>query len=298
MKVGLALGGGGARGLFHIGILKSLERLKVKIDLIIGTSIGAIIGGLYSIYFCAQEVERVALGILEKYKKEIESFKNYSATTIVEEKKIFLEKSFKFIKGLFLWNLRIIKPYLINPKPFFKIAKDLFKNYHFHNCKIPFIATSVDLINQDVFLLKEGLIYKAVIASCALPGFFPPLKWKDRFLVDGGVLFPMPAELIKREVDFVIGVNVESLEEAPPLIKNAIDILFLTDKIRYKRILENNLKSVDFLISSQVKGILWVDFDKAKDLIKKGEEEGIEKGKELIKILKKEKIKRFFFLRK
>ena len=147
-------------------------------------------------------------------------------------------------------------------------------------------------------MIKEGLIYKAVIASCALPGFFPPLEWENRLLVDGGVLFPMPAELIKKEVDFVIGVNVENLEEKLPIIKNAIDILFLVDKIRYKKILEDNLKNVDFLISLQLKGILWTDFDKAKELIKKGEEEGIEKGKKLIKILKKEKIKRFFFLKK
>jgi NTE family protein len=298
MKIGLALGGGGARGFFHIGVLKGLESLGIKINSIAGTSIGAIIGGLYALQPDACRLEKFAFDILNKYKKEIFSFKGYSASISVKEKKIFLEKSFEFVKEVFLWNLRIIKPYLIDPKPFFKIAKNIFKNYKFSDCKIPFTATSVDLIKGEKVLIEDGLLYKAIIASCALPGFFPPLKWKEKFLIDGGILLPVPAEPLKNKSDFIIGVNVEVLQEGAPQIKNAIDVLFLADKIRYKKIVEENTKEVHFLISPQLKEIYWADFDKAKDLVKKGEREIIEKREELFRILKREKLRRFFFLRR
>ena len=124
MKIGLALGGGGARGLAHIGVLKALEELKIKIDFIAGTSMGAVIGGVYALRPDAHHVAEVIQHELEEYKKELSSLKSFSSRSSVEEKKIFLEKSFSFAKDLYLWNLRIVKPYLVNPKPFFKIFRN------------------------------------------------------------------------------------------------------------------------------------------------------------------------------
>ncbi|UCC95489.1 MAG: patatin-like phospholipase family protein [Candidatus Omnitrophota bacterium] len=291
MKIGLALGGGGARGFFHIGVLKSFEKLKLKIDIIAGTSIGAIIGGLYSLYQDASYVEKVTVDVLGKYREAISFLKGYSSTSGIEEKRVFLENSFQYIEASSLWNLRIAKPYLIDPKPFIRVSRALFKNYRFSDCKIPFIVTGVDLIKSEAVFFQEGLLSKAVIVSCALPGFFPPVKRKNELLVDGGVLLHLPAEPLKEYADFIVGINVEHFRFTPSPIRDAVDVLFCADRVRWKNAIENTLKAADFLISAPTEGIFWGDFDKAKELIEQGEKTGLMYGEELLKALRRERIK-------
>ena len=93
MKIGLALGGGGARGLYHIGVLKALEKLKIKIDCIAGSSIGAIVGGLYALYADADKLENIISQTLQKHHKVVDSFKIFSSSSSIEGKKLFLEKN-------------------------------------------------------------------------------------------------------------------------------------------------------------------------------------------------------------
>ncbi len=287
MKIGLALGGGGAKGFFHIGILKALERLGIKIDYIGGTSVGALVGALYALYKDAGYVERRALQILEKFEKEIFNLKNFSASSEVEEKKIFLEKTFNFVKELYLWNLRMIKPYLVNPLPFVEIFKELFGRKTFKDCSIPFVCSAVDLYTGKASYIRNGLLYKAVLASCSLPGIFPPLKVGDKLYVDGGIVVPLPVEPLKKEVDFVIGVNLDAPWEVPKEVKNALEVMFLVDRIRYKKIVEETLKEVNYILYLKGKGFCWTDFDKAKLFIELGEKEILDNKERLIKILKK-----------
>jgi len=298
MKIGLALGGGGARALAHIGILKALEALKIKIDFIAGTSMGAIIGGLYSLRPEANHVEKAIKDNLNKYKKDVLVLKTYSATSLIEEKKIFLEKTFSFVKDLYLWNLRIVKPYLVNPKPFFRIFKDLFKNYTFRDCKIPFISCAVDILKGEVVSIKEGSLFKAITASSALPGIFPPLKVKDKILVDGGVLMPVPAYVLIKKANFIIGISVEERFQPPQNIKNALEMLFTADKIRYSKITKDNLKQVDFLLRPSVSSYTWGDFDVADEIIELGQKEMFAKKEELVKILNKTKLFSLFGIKR
>ena len=287
MRIGLALGGGGARGFFHIGVLKGLEKLKIKISYIGGTSIGAVVGALYALYQDATHVEKIALDILEKYKKELAIFKNYTASSEVEERKLFLEKAYNFVKEFYLWNIKKIKFFLVSPSPFLKIFKELFDKKTFRDCKIPFLCSTVDLKKGEPLSLEEGTLFKAVLASLSLPGFFPPLRSKDKILVDGGVLLPLPVTFLKNRVDFIIGVNLEPEKIPPEEVKNIVEILFRVERIRYQKILENILKEVDYLISLKDASLKWTDFDKAKKLIDLGEKEVLDNQEKIIKILKK-----------
>jgi len=149
VRIGLALGGGGAKGFFHIGVLKALTSLGIKIHSISGTSIGALIGALYALHLDAEKVEEVTLNILNKYKREIEALKSYGGSSDVEEKRLFLEKSFDFVKEIYLWNLRIIRPYLVNPKPFLRVFRELLGLATFNECKLPFQCSAVDLIKGE-----------------------------------------------------------------------------------------------------------------------------------------------------
>ena len=296
MKIGLALGGGGAIGFFHIGALKALEKLKLKIDVISGSSIGAIMGGFYALHKDVVYLEKVTLELADKYSPALNSFKTYAASTSIEEQKIFLERSFNFVKDFYLWNLRIIKPHLLDPRPFSKILTTMFKKYRFSDCKIPFIATSVDLIKGEEFLLNQGYLSRAVIASSSIPGFFPAFEWEDRILVDGGALMPLPVAPIKSKDVFIIGINILDTEHVYSQTKNAVDIMFAADRLRHRKILLDNLKETDFLVSPCLTEFSWVDFDRARDLIKKGEEGVFAIASDLTRCLKQAKIRKFFFL--
>ncbi|MCK4809580.1 MAG: patatin-like phospholipase family protein [Candidatus Omnitrophica bacterium] len=285
MKIGLALGGGGARGFFHIGVLKVLETLNLKINFISGTSIGALIGALYSLYRDSHQVQLKTLEVLAKHRKNIDALKIYSSSFNVEEKKIFLERSFNFVKKFYLWNLRRVRPFLVHPKPFLKFFNDLFGTTTFEDCKIPFSCSAVDLIRGSAVFLDKGPLDKAVMASCSIPGVFPPLRTGNKLLVDGGVLMPLPSVFLKDKVDFILGINLQPLWVAPVNIKNAIDIMFITDCIRYRKIIEDTLENADFLISLENSSFTWGDFDKAEEFIKLGEKEMLSRKDDLIKAL-------------
>jgi NTE family protein len=297
MKIGFALGGGGAKGFFHIGALRALEKLKIKPDIIAGTSIGAMMGGAYSLYPKADHLEKVIFEVYDKYSKDILGLKVFSASSSIEEKKLFLEKSFGFVKDLFLWNLRIIKPFLVDSHPFMRMLKDIFKTSRFSDCKIPFIATAVELTKGEKTFFKTGPLYKAVLASLALPGVFPPLKIHDQLFADGGVVMPLPVEAIKKEVDFLIGVNVEDGNEIFREASSAIDMMFYADRMRYREIVKYNKARADFVISPNLDDFHWADFDKVRGLVKRGEKETLDVADELLKALGKQRVKSIFLPR-
>ncbi|MFA5271529.1 MAG: patatin-like phospholipase family protein, partial [Candidatus Omnitrophota bacterium] len=296
MKIGLALGGGVARGFFHIGAIRALEKSKIKIDLISGTSIGSLIGGLYALNADINKVEEHVIEILERHQKEVALMKSSFSATNVEAKTDFLENFFDMAKEFYIWNLRIAKPSLVTIKPFIKIFKGLFGDCLFSDCKIPFLVTAVDICKGEVVIINEGQLYKGVLASSSYPGFFPPVRTEGRLLIDGGVLMPVPVKILKQKTDFVIAINLERSDYKSPHIRNAMDLMNLADRIRYRRIIEESLVGADFLIAPDLEDFCWGDFSRAKELAKKGEHETIKVVKNLEKAIKQHKVRKFFFL--
>lgn len=296
MKIGLALGGGVARGFFHIGAIRALEKSKIKIDLISGTSMGALIGGLYALNANINKVEEHILEILSRHQKEVLLMKSSFSATNVEAKTDFLDNFFDLAKEFYIWNLRIAKPSLVTLKPFIKIFKSLFGDCSFSDCKIPFLVAAVDILKGEVVAIKDGLLYRGVLASSSYPGFFPPLRTEDRLLIDGGVLMPVPVRILKEKSDFVIAINLERSDYKFPHVRNAMDLMNLADRIRYRRIIEESLVGADFLIAPDLEDFCWGDFSRAKELVQKGEHETIKVIKNLEKAIKQHKVRRFFFL--
>lgn len=295
MKIGLALSGGGARGFFHLGVMKALEKLKIKVDVVVGTSIGAFIGGCYAFYGDAEIAQEKLFQAFNRYNKEVLALKNFLPPTPEGGKNIFFENSLNFIKEFFLWNLHIIKPYLIEPRPFLKIFKEIFDEHNFNECKIQFYATSVDIIKGEAILFNDGPIYRGIVASCAFPGLFPPLKSGDKLFVDGGVLRPLPVDVIKNFDTFVIGIGLEKLEQPLPPIKNAMDMLFTCDRIRYRKLLEYNMKEADYLIYPDLEQFQWLDFDKIEALVRLGEEYALRDSDKLLRAIHVRSRKNFFY---
>ncbi len=177
VKIGLALGGGSAKGMSYIGLIRVFEKHKISISYVSGTSIGALIGGLYCAGFSADEMEKM---INELKWKRMLDFNDFGNGLIRGNK---IEK----------WLRKVLKG---------KQFKDL---------KIPFAASAVDIHNGEEVIFDSGDVAKAIHASIAIPGVFSPVKINHRHYVDGGVVDPVPVGILrKKRMDKVIAVSLST----------------------------------------------------------------------------------------
>ncbi|MDL1956729.1 MAG: patatin-like phospholipase family protein [Candidatus Desulfofervidus auxilii] len=246
-KIGLALSGGAARGLAHIGVLKALEEMNIKIDFIAGTSMGALIGALYASGLSAKEIEKLALEI--GFKKMLRLF-------------ISIPSSTGLISG------KNIENYLIS------IIGDI----DFSKLKIPFLAVATDIETGKVVKLNKGSVIKAIRASIAIPGIFSPIEWNNHLLVDGGVTTPLPIGLVKEMgANKVIAVNViprslkiEHSTQEWSLINIIMQSLLILENVLIE--IEIKKQKPDYLIEPDVASIGVFDFHRGKEAIEIGYE--------------------------
>ncbi len=270
MKVGLALGGGGVRGMAHIGVLEVFKKNGIEVDLVTGTSMGSIIGGAYCL---DKDIEGVRKKILELVRsKEILDLEKLSAPTPQEEKRILIEGLVTFVKDLYLWNMKAIKKWLLDISKIGILINDLVGERKFEELKLPFFAIACDLNTGLEAILSDGSLKEALLASSAIPGVFSPIQKGDRILVDGGTVSLTPISACRTKgADFVIAVDVaESIR--PRKFTNGMEIIFQTDLITQCELNRFSLKEADFVIKPQVKEVSWAQFSLTGECIKKGEE--------------------------
>jgi len=180
-KIGLALSGGAARGLAHIGVLKALEEESIPIDMIAGTSAGAVIGAGYAKERKAAILEEIALGIDWK-----------RLARLVDLNLILLWKG--FVQGQKVKSL---------------LTACIGGDVKFEDLEIPFAVVAADVQSMEEIVINKGSVVEAVRASISMPVVFTPIKWGDRFLIDGGVVNPMPVDVVRNMgAEIVIAVNV------------------------------------------------------------------------------------------
>ncbi len=177
-QIALVLGSGGARGLAHIGVIKALEENQIPVDLVTGTSIGALIGGLYA--------SGININTLEKIVHEVDK---------IMVAKILMPKL--FASG-FIDNKRIID-----------FIKELVGDVTIEDLKMPFAAVATDLVTGEEVVFDKGPLVDAIIASVAIPTIFQPVFLKNRYLIDGGLSNPLPISVAKEMgAKKIIAVNV------------------------------------------------------------------------------------------
>jgi len=178
MKVGYALGGGAARGLAHIGVLKVLEENGLKPDFVAGTSMGAVIGALYAGGYQPREIEHLALGLDWK-------------------------------KMLGRLDLAPLTVGLLKGKRVVSLIESILGNLTFSQLKYPFACVATDIITGEQVVMRDGSLLEAIRASISLPGIFTPVASQGRFLVAGGLINTVPVSVCRdMGADYVIGVNV------------------------------------------------------------------------------------------
>lgn len=237
MKIGLALSGGAARGIAHIGVLKYLEERKVKICCLTGTSAGSIVGSLY----CSGK----------------------SIDEMIEIAKTMSWKS--------LVKFSMPRRGLIDSSRLLKVIEEHLGDTTFDDLKIPLLINAVDLLSAKEVIMTEGSVAESVVASCAIPGIFTPVKRGKYLLVDGGLLDNLPAALMKeKKTDHIISVNVGAQNPLQGEPDSIFEILIQSfDVIRRQRDLPA-VKYTDTLIEPELGDIPFHDTSKVDLLVKRG----------------------------
>lgn len=242
-RIALVLGGGGARGLAHIGVLRVFREAGIPIDIITGTSVGALVGGLYAAGIPIEKMEHLARDI------GWEKITNISAEAIVElltaEKLLSTQKMEKYIAQ--------------------QIA-----DKHFDELKIPFACVATDLKTGEKIIFREGLVAPAVRASATVPGVFEPVEYRQRYLVDGGLVDNLPVEVAKMlGAEIIIAVTVSADFTQYPTT-NVLLTLNQAIYIQGEVLNQEQLKKADLIVRPQVKDITAIELWRAQECIDAG----------------------------
>jgi NTE family protein len=270
-KICLALGGGAARGLAHLGVLKVFEDAKLPVDMIAGTSLGALIGGLYASKPDARYwIERVDqyLRSFRSRKTRLEFLRRLEQPSNAHG---FFADMANLIKKGYFWGVTATKSAFISEEDYENFLNPLIPEIDIERTTIPFGCVATDIFNGKRVVFMSGPLRTAVRASCALPGIFPPVKDSGMMLVDGGWVERVPV-ICARDMgaDVVIAVDVSS-EMAKFEDTSGLDIVLRADAV--SRVFLNGLllDEADLSIHPRVGDVHWADFSDPRVLIRQGE---------------------------
>ena len=272
-KIGLVLSGGGAKGFAHVGVLKVLEEAKIPVDYIAGTSIGAIIGGLYACGYDAATLEKIVKSqdwgslLSNEYKAEFVSpfdradESRYNISFPFEQKKLALSNG------------------VLNGQNAMELLSYLTLDFHnvtdFSKLPTPFLCIATDLSNGEEVVLNKGYLPKAIRASMAVPAAFTSTEIDGKMLVDGGVVNNFPVDRCREMgANIIIGVDIMDSLMTTDDLKSIPDVISQMMSFMSAKRNKQNIKGVDFYIRPYVHGFSSASFNTAtaEELIKHGED--------------------------
>ena len=279
-KVGLVLSGGGAKGLAHIGALKTLDSLGVKVDYIAGTSMGAIVGSLYASGYTGMQLDSIF--------REID-FDKLIADELPRASKTFYEKenSEKYAISIPFDNFKIqIPSALSRGQNVFNLLSRLMLHVsdvdNFENLPIPFFCIATNIETGEPVILDSGSLAQAIKASGALPSLFQPVILNDQILIDGGVVNNYPIDELKAKgMDIIIGVDVQDDLATKDDLKSAPEILIQINNYRTIRDMREKSVKTDIYIKPDIREFTVVSFDEGDEIIRRGKKAALDKVDEL-----------------
>ena len=237
-KIALVLGGGAARGLAHVGVIRVLEQEKIPISMIVGTSVGSLIGALYAADPNSLNLEWLAFSI---------------------EKEDIFDYSVVYSK---------MGPVLGDRLEKFVQTKAKVKNLE--QMKIPFFPVATDLNTGQTWVFEKGSVARAVRASSSIPGIFQPVEINGRTYVDGGVTDNLPVDIARAKgADIIIAVNIQKKIDNPQ-INSLIDVILQSINIMGRELVLYKCRQYDVLIEPNVGDVGLTDFSQKKRLMEAG----------------------------
>lgn len=250
-RIGLALGGGIARGLAHIGVLQALAELELEISYIAGTSSGSIIGALYTTGYTPTAIEQVA-----------------RATSWRD-----------------LGHLVVPRQSLLGADRLEKRLDMLLQGRTFSDLKMPFATVCTDLLRAEKAVLSAGSVSLAVRASCSIPGIFPPVEWEDKLLVDGGTVENVPVQTVRDlGAELVIGVDLYSDIASVAQVEGIIGVMMRTFEITQRQRCLAQFQTADVCIEPQLAGESLVNLSRVDVYIRAGYEAALAQREALLNL--------------
>lgn len=286
VTIGLVLSGGGAQGLAHIGVLKALEEHQIPVDLIVGTSAGALVGGLYASGIPIEQLESLARDetIMKLFlgRNDLSDIPVWRRNDRVSGK-FSIRKSEGQITG---------PPGLLNDQ---LLWRDLFlltapashlANSNFDSLFVPFRALGADVVKQKTVVYDSGSVAEALRISMSMPMVYPPIIQDGSMIIDGGIYNNMPTDIARKlGADYIIAVNVD---DVPPPVENVSDIFDFFDffsGILFSHSDSKHISDWDYFINVDTRGFTLFDFSAGEVLIQRGYKAGNEAGKDIREIV-------------
>ncbi|MBM4271036.1 MAG: hypothetical protein FJ139_02590 [Deltaproteobacteria bacterium] len=270
-KIGLALGGGGARGLSHIGVLKIFEKEGIPIDIIAGTSIGALVGGAYACGFSPDKLEIKVEEFINSEEFQSSAVKSM-AKAFGREGETLTERVQGFLKNQYYLIQMLFRPGILSTDHLQSMINYFIPDIQIQDCRIPFRAIATDLMTGDQIVFSNGSLRQAVMASSAVPGAIEPMRYGEKLLSDGGIVSLIPVNVARKEgADIVIAVAVDRRLRTDEEFKTAKDIYYRACEITSDKLEKYELAEADVVIRPDVMNLHWTSFSRAIDLVKEGE---------------------------
>lgn len=292
LRVGLALGGGAARGLAHIGVIRALVREGIPIDVITGTSMGAIVGGAFAATGDIAGVERRVRGLLasDEFKKTRLAFLSetkhsrgsllYSVTNLVR-------------RGV-MYGLSTMQSSFLSAEEFVSSLEAILPDLDAARTPIRFGAVAVDLDSAEEVVLCRGNLREIAAASSAIPGILPPRRLHGRLLVDGGWVDKVPIlPAFRLGADVVIGVDISADLEEAKAYPRGIDVVIRANLIKDAVLTSMHRRLADVVIEPAVRKIHWADFESADYCVEAGDAAAGRAAPRIRELLRQERLRSF-----
>jgi NTE family protein len=261
------------RGFSHVGVLSVLERENIEIDLVAGTSAGALIGGAYAAGLSPRQIrQRIDEYIASPAFQDSElrdiglSVSPVASAGRLARLQTYLRNRYYMFRSLFRTSV-------LPPKDFTSLIDYFLPDIDIRETRVPFLCVATDLLKGGEVVFTEGPLRKAVLASCSVPGAVEPVRWGEWLLADGGITSLVPVRAARKAgADVVIAVVVDREVREELQFETAQDVFYRAGEITSDRLQAEEVREADVVIRPPVGDLHWMDFTRARDLVRIGEE--------------------------
>lgn len=268
--IGIALGGGGARGAAHIGVLQVLQENNLQPDYIGGTSAGAVIGAMYA-------ATRDPVWIENRFREFMasETFRHLGTEKMRSNRhsRSPFGQVAKFVQDKVVVALALSRTSIIERKRLENTIRFLLPVGTFEDLQIPTSIIATNFHTGEVVEYTSGDLVEALVQSSSIPGFVPPTAIDDKLLLDGGASMPIPVPIVKSRVNFTIAIDISRGRPEPMQKLNMLEIMSRSERITSQHLCNTIVKEADFILRPDVKGLHWSQFDRFDELLEAGRKE-------------------------